>query len=557
MSSFLNSRASTASTEAETVEPDSIEETFVPRRSEKVVSASLGSEMVLVDVDTGMVHALNPTASLVWQCFDGESPLDVIADDLAEVFEAPADLIRGDVVSIARAAGRAGLLDGVAAPGSGTPEIPGTVPVGESVSIPALRTPDRGAERQTLLINWSPACGFCLRILPVLATLQPALDRSATDVVLLDRGDPAATEGLLEEHGLIAQVVRSATSVAPGGEIFADKGTPIAYLLDAERRVASPLAYGAEDVVSLARAATGEEPEYAGEGRGQPDEPRFLPVGSGVCGGGGGQAGPPSAWEATGVYSVAGYQIGIRAASPMAEEILSKALGTYRLPADAVAPDNFSVVLGEAGSGGRRQLSLLLKGSTVVTRSRSPRRVVHALAGHLSCLFEPDPGLLRLDSTAVVFDGSAALVPRELTDSLERVQPTLARLGMALLDEPFAHVAPATRELVVAEPRVRLDGHTMQQLPDPVPGASEPSSVPVGRYPLRAWLLPSNVGEEVELSPARALAAALGTLVAEPSELAGSIDVFIGLLEGLETVAIPCRDTSALLNALCDWRGAI
>jgi hypothetical protein len=95
---------------------EAIDEDFVARFRDTVAAVELDGEAVLLDGDTGSVHTFNPTATLVWQCCDGTSCLRDIIDDLAFVFD---DIGRGqiaaDVLELARAMGRQGLLVGVQA----------------------------------------------------------------------------------------------------------------------------------------------------------------------------------------------------------------------------------------------------------------------------------------------------------------------------------------------------------------------------------------------------------------------------------------------------------
>lgn len=44
------------------------------------------NEVVIYTADTSMTYLLNPTASLLWQCLDGESTTDEILRDLADAF---------------------------------------------------------------------------------------------------------------------------------------------------------------------------------------------------------------------------------------------------------------------------------------------------------------------------------------------------------------------------------------------------------------------------------------------------------------------------------------
>lgn len=95
---------------------DEIDEGFVVRFRSPVAAVELDGEAVLLDGDTGAVHTLNPTATLVWQCCDGAASLGEIIDDLADVFrDAERAAIAADVLELTREMGRQGLMDGVRA----------------------------------------------------------------------------------------------------------------------------------------------------------------------------------------------------------------------------------------------------------------------------------------------------------------------------------------------------------------------------------------------------------------------------------------------------------
>ncbi len=530
------------------VEAEQIDLSLMARPQTYLVSVDLGPETVLFDRSSGAAHALNPGGAQVWKCLDGESPLEEIVTDLADGFGVAVDVVGDQVLELIRAAGRAGLLEGVT-PGPPEPDR-GLVGVaeGEAIQLPGMRI-----ERSTLLVNWSAGCGFCAQIVPELVSLQPALDRAHIDIVLLDRFDPEVTRETAERDGLVAAVLGE-PATAPSGDPFAGMGTPVAYLLDADGRVSSLLAYGAEPVLALARSQAGPAEADSGPGPAS-DSPRFLPITGGVCGPVRPSAGP-AAWEEVAAYSVGEYRVGIRADSAASDEVLARALAEYRLAPGTTAPSNYSVTL--AGEGGRapRRLSLLQAGAVTVARSRSPQRILRALAGHLSCLLDAEPGLVRISAIGAVRNGSGVLLPDAAIGWLDRIQAPLARLGFLLVDQPFAHIDPLGVEMVVPSPTVSMAEAVLATLPDPPAGSSEPGRVGTGRYPLRAWLLPERVWGQPPLSPAGAAAAALGTVVGEPSDLAPSLGAFVSMMQSVEAFAVPMDSPSAFIDALQAWTAA-
>src|SRR5437016_2341755 len=99
--------------EAAPLEAADIELDFVPKARETVTSTQLDEDLVLMNRADGNVCVLNQTGALIWRCFDGEGTLAEIAEDLAEVFHAPREEVRDDVLGITQWIGEEGVLEGV------------------------------------------------------------------------------------------------------------------------------------------------------------------------------------------------------------------------------------------------------------------------------------------------------------------------------------------------------------------------------------------------------------------------------------------------------------
>lgn len=532
--------------ESVVVDADAIDEYFVPVVVQSVVSDAIGSESILIDTNSGVVHVLDSLAALVWQCFDGSASLKEIIADLADVFQIEKERVQKDVISLVRLAGRAGLLEGVIPNDEVHLDAPG---LAEGSIVPLPPWADTGREDRVLLINWSADCGFCESILPQLAALQPGLDRAGTRVVLVDELTPTATRAQVAAHGLDALVISRRVGGTPSSDPFAGSGTPVAYLLDRTNRLLSKQAYGADSVITLASKSARSEHNDA-KGASDQEVPRFLPVSGGVCGPGP-RLGRGQTFEPAAAYQIGGFRIGIRANAPWVQDVVAGFLGEYRLPSSATAPNNFSVILADGHTKGPKELNVLIAGTPRVARSRSPRRVMQALAGHLSCLIDAPPGLRRLDAIGAVIDGRAMLLPKAAaTWHLDRLQGPLAAIGMALVDEPFAHVDLTTGELVVLAPRVQVDGEILERLPDPGQGRSEPRMVLPGRYPVATWLIPHKGDSNSALSPATAVAAALATLVAEPVELPRAVPSFASFVARIDCMPVEGDDPKAVVSIL-------
>jgi peroxiredoxin len=141
-----------------------------------------------------------------------------------------------------------------------------------ATSVPPFRLPDlSGSEvqledfrgKRVLLVHWDPQCSFCSRIAPELAKLQGGLRKRKTELLLLSYRDAEDNRALAVEHGLACPILLQPERETI--EAFAGLGTPAAYLLDEKGRVAKPLALGADQVPSLARAAAGGKARPAGE----------------------------------------------------------------------------------------------------------------------------------------------------------------------------------------------------------------------------------------------------------------------------------------------------
>jgi peroxiredoxin len=87
-------------------------------------------------------------------------------------------------------------------------------------------------------------------------------DLRANDVrlVLASRSGAGANRELAEEHGLKCTILLMEDDSPLVRGAFQNQGTPVAYLLDEQGRVARPLAVGGDAIVALAREAIGDRP---------------------------------------------------------------------------------------------------------------------------------------------------------------------------------------------------------------------------------------------------------------------------------------------------------
>ena len=123
---------------------------------------------------------------------------------------------------------------------------------------PAVRLPDLDGNmvdlvdqrgQRTMLLFWSPGCGFCERLLPELKRWEQKPPPGAPKLVLISSG--SAEEN--REQGLKSQILLDDEFAT--GSAFGSDGTPSAIMIDAEGRVSSPLVVGGPDVMKLARTS--------------------------------------------------------------------------------------------------------------------------------------------------------------------------------------------------------------------------------------------------------------------------------------------------------------
>jgi thiol-disulfide isomerase/thioredoxin len=547
---------------AEPIGPDDIDLAFVAQVVPELEVADLGDERVVLGGTTQLV-VLNPTAALIFQFLDGEATLGELVDDFTEALDVDRSVVEADVLAFARDLGANGLLEGVELP---RPELPegfedldwsptDAIAVGDELddfTLPDLDGTERSLSefrgRRTLLVNWSPTCGFCVKIAEELAALDPVLDEHDVQLLLVTSGDAESNRAVHDQYRLAAPtLLRIDTDVDP----FAGTGTPAAYLIAEDGTLAESMAVGADQVRRLARDLAGVDPatpygEVAelthDEADGDEVRGRYLPAPGAMCGPGGGAGASNSTdWLGTRVYALGGYHVGLRYDDADTADVLDRLFPGARVN-DRRAPDNYSVALGGTpttkGAGTSRSLKLLVHGSTQLVRSRSGGRVLAALLQQLSGDIEPaDPSLLQVNATAAVRDGEALLLPPGLVGYLKQLQPRLAKAGIGIVDVPRTLLDLDARELVVPEPAVPHDASVVEGADAGVKLGSELPWIRPGRYPLRAWFLvrsPEHVGR---LSPGVAVATAI-TLLYELDDLRSQVERVAELFGKVEPVGL-------------------
>lgn len=250
---------------------DDIDGSYVPRIRPEVDGVEVEGEAVLVIEEVWSIHWLNPVSTVVFNELDGVSSIDEVAFRLSQAFNADPEVVRNDVVEMVRQLAREGFLEGIEAeaPKSVAPGFEG-LPMGTAVPPFELtdlfgtpRTLEDFRGQETFLVNWSLTCGFCSKIAPEIAKLQPKLRARGVQTVFLSTGNREGLREQMEEFKLDIPVLVEEDEIA---EVFYGMGTPSAYLLDAEGMTASELAFGANAVPELLRKIAGVSAKAKGNG---------------------------------------------------------------------------------------------------------------------------------------------------------------------------------------------------------------------------------------------------------------------------------------------------
>ncbi len=522
----------------------------MPCRLDDATAVEVGNEVVVVH--GSIAHALGPAGARLWFMFDGEASLDDIAQVITERDGVDPTTTAGDVVAFARAVGYLGLLTGVQPPARDVTLIPlpqpqpgdiidglenyTTVENGAAITLPDLF----GCE--LLVVAWSSHCGYCAAIGAPLAELVGGLDQSGIRVVFACSGDPETNRSQVEALGLNIPVF---CQPHPGGPL-AGYGTPAAVHLRPDGRLGSPIVSGAHNVLTVARRLAGitESPDPPGV--------RYLLAPDGGCAAPS-SPGPSVRWTDVRVYDVDGYRFGLRVDSETTGEALDALFRGNRVD-DPRAGHSYAVALPDRHqepTTGVRELNLLVRGATVLARSRSTTRILRSLLWRLAdemVSFDPDGPTVRVNSMAVMVDGVAMLVPpgvRVLAPGLSR---QLARAGIAVADVPRPEIDLLAGELVLRSPAVTHDPRVLAD--DPVDEGLEARELLAGRYPLAAWGTVYPAAEPVTLFTAGQAAAALASNVWDPYDFPELIGRLGPLFEQVQGFGIWYESEAGLLDAI-------
>jgi PqqD family protein of HPr-rel-A system len=83
-----------------------------PRTRQDLAVVVLDGEAVVYDEESGSLHHLNPTATIVFQLCDGTATIREISSEMSEVFGVPVREVEREVRALLRGLRRTGLMDG-------------------------------------------------------------------------------------------------------------------------------------------------------------------------------------------------------------------------------------------------------------------------------------------------------------------------------------------------------------------------------------------------------------------------------------------------------------
>jgi peroxiredoxin len=106
--------------------------------------------------------------------------------------------------------------------------------------------------KDLLLIFFNPKCGFCTKMADDLAALPVDGGKGRAVPVIVTTGDADENRKLIEQHGIRCVVLRQEQLEVASH--YRTQGTPMGYRIDAEGKIASELAVGAEPLLELAAA---------------------------------------------------------------------------------------------------------------------------------------------------------------------------------------------------------------------------------------------------------------------------------------------------------------
>jgi hypothetical protein len=241
---------------------------------------------------------------------------------------------------------------------------------------------------------------------------------------------------------------------------------------------------------------------------------------------------------------VGSYLLGVRFSTP---ELVDMARDVFApsLVHGVVAPPNVAVKVTEARAG--RPLLYCYRSNMLVTRARSPRRAVEAVARLLSSYIRPADGGVKLFALAAVRSGVMTLFTPETWVMAARLVPRLRSAGWEVLDSPEVEL-DRDGHVVVESLAVALDASALASLPAHRADGIRPAP---GRYPVRAWIALAGTADPMPESLAGRVALVTSAIPSLDAESASSVvESTAVMLEGAAWAVSPSLDPNDLASTL-------
>ncbi len=87
-----------------------------PKVRDDLAVVEIDGEAVIYDEDSGQLHHLNPTATVIFSLFDGTATIRDLSVEVAEAFGVPAPEVEGQIRTLQRQFRKQGLLQNGAKP---------------------------------------------------------------------------------------------------------------------------------------------------------------------------------------------------------------------------------------------------------------------------------------------------------------------------------------------------------------------------------------------------------------------------------------------------------
>lgn len=148
------------------------------------------------------------------------------------------------------------LVEGILPTGNGTGPAVSTLTVGDDLPNLPLATlagttfAGLAKGQEAILLFWSPSCGYCRRLAPEVLAWEANRPASAPELLVLSIGD---VEAIRAEGFQSTVLIDDGTNVRTR---FGSRGTPSALRIDANGKIASPVAHGSDQVLAMLGSKT-------------------------------------------------------------------------------------------------------------------------------------------------------------------------------------------------------------------------------------------------------------------------------------------------------------